>query len=231
MFENIYNQIYYIGIQALRYGKRFFKWLWALILKPIKMIGTLIFTMFILVDKFALKTFHESVTEFKKLVTDAQGVSDKIAEAKTKGRGKFFKKIAKYVKKACFRYKKAFLYVLNIALPVVSLIFLVNVATAWADTTFALEVNYNDKTIGYVQSEAVYKEARELAYDRLDVSATSSVVTDEGKEAELIGDADYKIKAVKLSQINNASEICDKLIENSDSKITNACGITWYYKE
>ena len=106
------------------------------------------------------------------------------------------------------------MYVLNIALPIVSLVLLINVATAWSDTTFALEVNYNDKTIGYVQSEAVYKEARELAFDRLDVSATSSVVTDDGKEAELIGDADYKIKAVKLSQINNASEICDKLIEN-----------------
>lgn len=225
MFENIYNQIYYIGIQTMRYSKRFLKWLWALILKPIKTIGTLIFTTFILIDKFALKTFHESVTEFKKLITDAQGVSDKIAEAKTEGRGKFFKKIARYVEKAYFRYKKAFLYVLNIALPVVSLVFLINVATAWSDATFALEVNYNDKTIGYVQSEAVYKEARELAYDRLDVSATSSVMTDDGTEAELIGDADYKIKPVKLSQINNASEICDKLIENSDSKITNACGI------
>ena len=224
MFENIYNQIYYIGIQTMRYGKRFFKWLWALLLKPIKMIATLVFTVIILIDKFALKTFHESVTEFKKLITDAQSVSDKIAEAKTEGREKFFKKMVNYAKKAYFRYKKAFMYVLNIALPVVCFVFLLNVATAWSDTTFALELKYNDKTIGYVQSEAVYKEARELAYDRLDVSA-SSVVTDDGKEADLIGDADYKIKAVKLSQINNASEICDKLIENSDSKITNACGI------
>ncbi|MBR5320645.1 MAG: M23 family metallopeptidase [Clostridia bacterium] len=224
MFENIYNQIYYIGIQTMRYGKRFFKWLWALLLKPIKMIATLVFTVIILIDKFALKTFHESVIEFKKLITDAQSVSDKIAEAKTEGREKFFKKMVNYAKKAYFRYKKAFMYVLNIALPVVCFVFLLNVATAWSDTTFALELKYNDKTIGYVQSEAVYKEARELAYDRLDVSA-SSVVTDDGKEADLIGDADYKIKAVKLSQINNASEICDKLIENSDSKITNACGI------
>ena len=89
MFENIYNQIYYIGIQTMRYGKRFFKWLWALRLKPIKMIATLVFTVIILIDKFALKTFHESVTEFKKLITDAQSVSDKIAEAKTEGRAAF----------------------------------------------------------------------------------------------------------------------------------------------
>lgn len=225
MFENIYNQIYYIGIQTMRYGKRFFKWLWALILKPVKTIGMLFFTVIILIDKFALKTFHESVTEFSKLIADAQNVSDKIAEAKAEGKSTLFRRLLSYVKKAYSRYKKAFVYVLNFVLPIASLFLLVNVVNAWADTTFALEVNYNDKTIGYVQSEAVYKEARELAYDRLDISAASSVVTDDGEETELIGDADYKIKAVKLSQINDASEICDKLIENSDSKITNACGI------
>lgn len=225
MFENIYNQIYYIGIQTLRYGKRFFKWLWALILKPIKTIATLVFTAIILVDKFALKTFHESVTEFSNLISDAKNVSHKIVEAKEEGKSTLFRRLITYAEKAFKRYSKAFVYVLNFVLPVASLVFLVYVINAWGGTTFALEVNYNDKTIGYVQSEAVYKEARELAYDRLDVTAASAVVTDEGEETELIGDADYKIKAVKLSQINDASEICDKLIENSDSKITNACGI------
>ena len=223
MFENIYNQIYYIGIQTMRYGKRFFKGLWALMLKPLKTIATLVFTLFILIDKFALKTFHEIVNEIKDLVEDTRKVSDKLTQAKVEGN--WFKKFSAYAKKANLRYRKAFVYVLNFALPIVAFVILLNVATLWADTTFALEVNYNDKTIGYVQNEEVYKEARELAFDRLDISAASSVVTDDGKETELIGEAQYKIKAVKLSQINDASEICDKLIENSDSKITNACGI------
>ena len=223
MFENIYNQIYYIGIQTMRYGKRFFKGLWALLLKPLKTIATLVFTLFILVDKFALKTFHEIVNEIKALIEDTKKVSDKLNQAKVEGN--WFKKFVAYVKKANLRYRKAFVYVINFALPVLSLVILLNVATLCADTTFALEINYNDKTIGYVQNEEVYKEARELAFDRLDISAASSVVTDDGKESELIGEAKYKIKPVKLSQINDASEICDKLIENSDSKITNACGI------
>lgn len=225
MFENIYNQIYYIGIQTMRYGKRFFKWLWALILRPLRTVATLFFTLIILIDKFALKTFHESVTEFKKLIDDAKNVSDKISEAKEEGRGKLLRRFLRYVKKAYYRYNKAFAYVLNFVLPIASLILLVNVITTWSGITFALELNYNDKVIGYVQNEAVYKEARELAFDRLDISAASSVVTDDGEETELIGDADYKIKPVKLSQINDATEICDKLIKNSDSKITNACGI------
>ncbi len=224
MFENIYNQIYFIGIQTMRYGKRFFKWLGEMLLKPVKTVTALLFTLLIIIDKFALKTFHESVTEFKNLFTDAQKVSDKIVEANADGKGNLFRRLARYIKKACFRYKKAFVYVLNFVLPIASLLFLVNVINAWSDTTFALEVNYNDQTIGYVQSEAVYKEARDLAFDRLDISA-STMIVDSSEETELIGDADYKIKTVKLSQINDASEICDKLIENSDSKITNACGI------
>ena len=224
MFENIYNQIYYIGIQTMRYGKRFFKWLWALILKPLKTIATLFFTLIILIDKFALKTFHESVTEFKELVNDARSVSDKMSEAKVEGKGKFLRRFLSYVKKAYYRYNKAFAYVINFVLPIVTLVLLMNVISVWGNVTFALELNYNDKVIGYVQNEAVYKEARELAFDRLDISA-SSVVTDDGEETKLIGDADYKIKAVKRSQINDATEICDKLIKNSDSKITNACGI------
>jgi signal recognition particle subunit SRP54 len=40
MFDLIYNQIYYIGIQAIRYGKRFFRWLGSMLLKPIKFVGT-----------------------------------------------------------------------------------------------------------------------------------------------------------------------------------------------
>lgn len=208
----------------MRYSKRFFKWLGQLLLKPLKAIATLLFTLLILIDKFALKTFHESVTEFKKLITDARSVSDKIAEANAEGKGTLFRRLLKYGKTAFARYNKAFVYVLNFALPVAALIVLANVIGAWQDTTFALEVNYNDRTIGYVQSEAVYKEARELAFDRLDISASANTQTGVD-DTELIGDADYKIKPVKLSQINDASEICDKLIENSDSKITNACGI------
>ncbi len=222
MSEIIYNQIYYLGLQTIRYGKRFFRWLWSLLLRPIKAMGTLIFTIIIVVDKFALKTFHEIVDEFRDLVADVKKVSLKIAaEDENK---KSIKRLGLYVKAAYRKYKKAFLYVFNILLPILSFCLLFNIASMWADTTFALEINYNNQVVGYVRSEADYKEARELAYDRLDITA-SNMTSDSNQEKELIGKADYKIKPVKLSQISNSYEICDKLIANSDSKITNACGI------
>lgn len=223
MSEIIYNQIYYLGIQTIRYGKRFFRWLLSLLLKPVKAIGTLLFTIIIVVDKFALKTFHEIVDEFRELSADAKKVTFKLASENAGGKIGIFKRLGHYIKVAYCKYKKAFLYVFNIILPVLSLILLFNVINVWNDVTFALEINYNDQVIGYVKSEADYKKARDLAFDRLDLSASSSSSTTD--VTELIGEAEFKIKPVKLSQINNSSEVCDKLIENSETKITNACGI------
>ncbi len=223
MSQIIYNQIYYLGIQTIRYGKRFFRWLLSLFLKPVKAIGTLLFTIIIVVDKFALKTFHEIVNEFRELSADAKKVSFKLTAENAGGKAGVFKRLGHYISVAYRKYKKAFLYVFNIALPVLSLIFLFNVINVWSDVTFALEINYNDQVIGYVKSEADYKEARDLAFDRLDLSASSSSSTTD--VTELIGEAEFKIKPVKLSQINNSSEVCDKLIANSETKITNACGI------
>lgn len=225
MSEIIYNQIYYLGIQTIRYGKRFFRWLFSLLLKPIKAIGTLLFTIIIVVDKFALKTFHEIVDEFRELAADAKKVSFKLSAESAGGKIGLFKRFGHYISVAYRKYKKAFIYVFNIALPVLSLVFLFNVINAWGGVTFALEINYNDQVIGYVLSEADYNEARELAFDRLDLSASSSTPSNTTEETELIGDAEFKIKPVKLSQINSAAEVCDKLIENSETKITNACGI------
>lgn len=223
MSQIIYNQIYYLGIQTIRYGKRFFRWLLSLLLKPVKAIGTLLFTIIIVVDKFALKTFHEIVNEFRELSADAKKVSFKLTAENAGGKAGVFKRLGHYISVAYRKYKKAFLYVFNIALPVLSLILLFNVIGVWSDVTFALEINYNDQVIGYVKSEADYKEARDLAFDRLDLSASASSNTTD--VTELIGEAEFKIKPVKLSQINNSSEVCDKLIENSETKITNACGI------
>ena len=44
---------------------------------------------------------------------------------------------------------------------------MLNVIFAWSGTTFALELTYNGKVIGYVKSEAVYKTARKQAVARL----------------------------------------------------------------
>ncbi len=224
IFDMLYKQIYYIGIQTIRYGKRFFSWLLALLLKPFKAVVALFATIFVVIDKHWLRAFHNSTADLKKLVNDAKSVSYKQRE--NEGKIARHKRFLHYVEEALRRYKGALIYVMNFILPIVSLAILINVILGWSNSTYALEINYNDEVIGYVQDESVYKEARKLAFDRLDIkTATTGMASGNGESSSLIGDAEYKIKRVKRSQINEASEICDSLIEKSDNKITNACGV------
>lgn len=221
MIDFIYNQIYYTGITTIRYCKRFFRWLGSLLMKPVKAVGTVLFTVVIIIDKLALKVFHETAKEFRELISEVKRVVADFNE-KSPDR-KFSDKLRAYIRVAFRRYRKVFVYALNVVMPVISLLILINVISFLSDVNFALEVNYNGEVIGYVRNESVYKQARELALDRLDISVVTA--SDDIKKEDVIGDAEYKIKPVKLSRINDASTICDKLIEKSDSNITNACGI------
>lgn len=227
MFDSIYNQIYFLGLQTIRYGKRFFKWLFELMLRPLKALGTFLLTVLIIIDKFALKTFHEFVDDFRALAAQTKRVSADLAGISAEKSKSRTATLVRYAGVALQRYKRVFVYVLNIALPIASLAVLISVVNAWSATTFALEINYNGDVIGYVRNEAVYKEAREQAIDRLDLSASSSGSSDENSASgrALIGNAEYRLTTVKRSQLNDSMTICDKLIEKSDSEITNACGI------
>lgn len=222
ILDFLYRQIYFIGIQTIRYGKRFFSWLLSLLLKPVKAISAFFVTIFVVIDKHALKVFHKRFEELKTLSQEAKKVSKNTPKEEKRN----LKYLNHYIKVAFRRYKGAFIYVLNFILPIISLAVLINVISFWNDAAFALEINYNDEVIGYVQDEAVYKEAREMAFQRLDINTASVGLTQEDKKnSQLIGDAEYNIKLVKRGQMNDASEICDNLIEKSDNKITNACGV------
>ncbi len=211
--DTIYRQIHYIGVQTLRYGKRFFSWLLSLLMKPVKALGMLVFTIFIVVEKHVLKAFHNKINEWKAIVAQAKKKPEK-SDEKSSGRALFK------------RYKSVIYYVGNIVLPIITLSILISVLSFWSNSAFALEINYKGEVIGYVQNETVYKEAREMAYDRLDINtAATGLSQDSGSNSSLIGDTEYKIRKVKRVQLNDASEICDKLIEKSDNKITNACGV------
>lgn len=219
--KSVYDEIYYVGIQTLRYGKRFFKWLLSLLLKPVKALGMLLITLVIVINKHALSTFHKSVDDFKNLIEDAKNVKRSQSDEEEKGK----KKLGYYIRVATRRYKSAFMYVLNYALPVVCLVLVINVVSFWSTVNFALEINYKDEVIGYVQNETVYKEARKMAYDRLGIKADTVAADISAEDKELIAAAEYKIVIVKRNKINNSYEICDKIIEKSDEKVTNACGI------
>jgi len=217
MSEMFYNYIYLLGIQFVRYTKRTLKRAGRLAVKPFLAVGAAFVIAFKAIDSFLLKTFHSVASETKDFFREIINTTAILREIKKTDKENYRSHFKFYVKKAFDKHKRVFAYTVNTVLPVVAFLILVATVHFYADRTFALEVKYDGKTVGYVANEEVYLSAQNEAVERLDV--------DEVSQEETLSRANYTVKPVALNYLNDASTICDRLMESSDSNITNACGI------
>ncbi len=132
--------------------------------------------------------------------------------------------IVHYIKKAYVNHKQLLKSATNVAMPVLSVIILVITLNYWSGVTFALEVVYNNKSIGYISNESVYVEAKDIVKNRLS-TGDFSIETEATAALSANLRADYKIAVVSIEELNDAQTISDKMIENSVDNLTNACGV------
>jgi len=217
MTATFYNYTYLLGIQFVRYSKRLMKRLGRLAVKPFLAFGAAMVIAYKAVDSFVLKTFHSVAGETKELFSEMVNTRHTLRELKKQDKKKYKKHLLGYIIKAFEKHSRVFVYVLNTVLPILALIVLIATVRSFSDRTYALEVQYNGKTIGYVANEEIYLSARKEAQERLDIT--------DFDQGDALNGASYEIKAVPLNELNDASTICDRLLENSDDNITNACGI------
>lgn len=129
--------------------------------------------------------------------------------------------LAHYIRKAWARHRNLLKTAFNVAMPVAALVVLVFTINYWNSVTFALEVIYNEKSIGYISDESVYIEAKKLVKDRL--SNTSTAEINYSGTANL--NARYALSLVSIQDLNDARTISDKIVENSVDNLTHACGV------
>ena len=136
--------------------------------------------------------------------------------------------IIHYIKLAVKRHSDLLRTIANTLMPIGALAVLLITVNYWNSATFALEVIYNDQSIGYISNESVYIEAKSLVKDRLSSGAYSLSGT---SSAEDTGDnspnlnANYNLSVVSIDELNDAQALSDKMIENSVDNLTNACGV------
>lgn len=130
---------------------------------------------------------------------------------------------AHYIKKAVSNHKNLLRTAVNTAMPIAALLVLLITVNYWNGVTFALEVIYNDQSIGYISDESVYIEARDMVRDRLSAGGGSVEATVASQSSNL--NAQYELTLVSLEELNDAQTISDKMIENSVDNLTHACGI------
>lgn len=218
MFETIYKNIYFLGLKSGYLFRDFFRFIFRKIKAPLKAVGSLLTALFFMLARAASSAGHLVAAETKELFSDMRRVQARIRDIWKNDRKNAPKLFSRYVRKAFSRHGVVFRFAVNTVLPIAAFVLLCAVTAQYANRTLALEVTYNDSVIGYVESEAVYHEAQEQAAERL---ATAAKV----ESATVNESTGYAIKSVKRSELRDATVLCDEIIERSNRKVTNACGI------
>lgn len=150
--------------------------------------------------------------------------------------------------KAYNKHHKLFITSFNTAFPVAALIALIFTVSYWGNVTLALEVNLDEHLLGYVSDESVYEEAEKQVRDRIGGNTAEKAPavqqqssTDKNTKTVFLADKNgaekqtaenvlqqkpsYKLSVVSIDELVDADTLCDKILETSNSNITNACGI------
>ncbi len=105
----------------------------------------------------------------------------------------------------------------NLAFPIVIILAVYNIFSSYSNRIFALQVIYNGRSIGYVESKDVFDEAKSKALKLL--------TTQESTSDSLISEPVYKVSRVAVNELSNPSMISEGIISGSDIDYVRACGI------
>lgn len=218
----LYTFVYLLGAYCLRAGRKVLKGLQRIILKPLRAIYTILRIFVIAVDHLFFKWFHNIINELHFIKDEVKSAYNNMRGLSVKNVGLICSVLHHYIKKGFIRHRAFMRSVLRFAMPVAAFVVLVVTINYWNGRTFALEILYGNVSLGYVADENVYLDAENLANERLNLGDSG---TGSEKQEVSIEKPTYKIKVVSKNELTDSSALCDALIENSQSNITNACGI------
>ena len=215
----IYRNISIFGLQTKRYLKRIFGKIFGLIKEPFVRFFRIIAAIFLASGKLIKYFFSKLSSEeadFKRDYKDALSVLKN--NKKSDSRKNPFKLLFSFSGKALKKHREFFVHTLSYVLPAIALIVFIITVNYFGNLNFALKVTYNNSDIGYIESEKVFSEAKDILEQRLEIGGQSY-------SSDIVSEPEYKISVVKPNEISDSSEICEKIIENSDAGLITACGV------
>lgn len=114
------------------------------------------------------------------------------------------------------RHRHALKSLLNLAAPVAAVCALVFTINFWSHQTFALALEYNGETLGYISDEAVFDSAAAMASDRV-------INTDNSFEVERA--PKMTLAMVSKSDIMDERALCDSILRSSSDSIAEVSGL------
>lgn len=221
LYKRIYNLIANFGMSTCKYfallAFKIFNLIRVPSVKIFKFVKVVALTLLNLL-KYAKRKADSEAHDFKADLKNAQAKLKLNRKADEDKKESTFILLIKYIKTAFSRHGLFLKHTANYVLPLIMLVVLFSVVKYWSGLNFALEVKYNDVNIGYIESEKVFRKAREILDERLEIGNQET-------DANQISEPKYKIAVVKLNELSDSNMICEQIIENSDSGLINACGV------
>lgn len=219
MFDFIYEKLYSLGLTAAEVLGKIFKWLFVMLAKPFKALGSVLYAGFFFLDEKFFSTVRNARAETKELVGEVKSTSSGIREMFKINKKQGWSIFKYYARKAFAKHGVVFSVFTNVVLPVFAFAVLCVTVYYCNSMKLGLKITYNNSDIGIVDRESVYLDAQSKAEQRLETAIKSS------DENEIIKSTQYEIVPVSLTDLNDSESIAKKMIERSGSNITNACGI------
>ncbi len=213
------DQIEYLGAETIALFRYFYRKLSPLFIIPSLLIFSTLKKLFIKLKK-APSGIHISLADdIKRIILELKAIFSAAGAVKKKKVPIFIKALSKYFIMSFKRHSHFWKTLFNLALPAATVFAVVFIYNAlYSDTAFALEVFYNGKSLGYVESADVFDEGKAQALSL--ISSTEDNVPD-----SLSLQPVYKFSRVKASQLSNSQMISEGIILSGDESYIRACGI------
>lgn len=114
------------------------------------------------------------------------------------------------------RHRKAVVSAANLLAPMAAVMVLVLTVQFWTGATFALALEYDGQTLGYIADESVYDAAASMAAGRV-INADNSFRVDRVPKLTLT--------LVKKDDILDENAVCDRILDSSSSLLSQSSGL------
>ena len=122
----------------------------------------------------------------------------------------------RHIMEMVFGRRGAAVTVFNWLLPVISIMFFVNLVTYANGINYAVKLTVNGKFLGYIENEQVFDDAEMIMQERIDYL---------GSRTRIEANPEFSIEKIGYSETLNKYQIADLILQNSGVSIDYAYGL------
>lgn len=212
-YHSVHNFCYITGVQTMR----LMQYMRKRVVRVLVPAGQTLYrvTDFLLL-RHARRVGHAIASEARRFVGGFPMAVSRVKAAFSAGFGRGMGTLLQLPLLAVRRHSRALHVLGNYAAPVAALGVLMFTIQFWTHTTFALAVEYDGETLGYISQASVYDDAAAMATGRVNNTDNSFEVQRTPK---------LTIAMVSKTDILDEAEVCDKILESSSDSIAEVSGL------